>query len=118
MKKQNKIKVASELLKNTTNIYIQNELTKYIEAIESNEMTKLNEDLDLRVCHIIESAFDIEGFGIHEIPIYYSYVFSNENKGEWFDLVKFEGVVSPRYIEVDCEYDAETIQEAISKYKF
>lgn len=117
-----KMQIASELLKNSTNIYIQNLIDKYIENIHVIENNKCeNEELirfDNCISYIKKVGFDIIDWMLFEIPIFYSYCFWNKKTKKAFDLAVWNiGEVIPRYL--DCganEQDAKTIQEAIEKY--
>lgn len=111
-----KLQVAYELLKNTTNIYLKSEIENYIKAVELNRLTE-NNTLDIRLEYILNEKFDITGWMLYEIPIDYAYCFFNESTKESFDLDLFDGVVTPAYInENACERDAKSIQEAIDNF--
>lgn len=119
-----KIQIANELLKNTTNIPLQDFIKHYI-MIERNDIMNEYEDekdilrLDKCIEYIVESEFDITGWGLNEIPVYYDYVFFNKEKKKAFDLIIYNlnDRVIPSYIDRNYnDQDATTIQEAIEKY--
>ncbi|MCU5287996.1 hypothetical protein [Bacillus paranthracis] len=122
-----KIEIAKELLKNSLNIYIKNKIEKYIFHIEEIEEgvyfnKKDHEDDSLIrfhncITYIHKTGFDIKGWMLYEIPIYYSHCFYNENTEQRFDLMVLNiGEVIPAYIDHSEEKDAKTIEEAIRKY--
>lgn len=118
-----KLQIAKELLKNTRNqctkflsIYIAN-----IESIEKNENDDIDKEflrLDSCISYIQSVNFDITGFGLFDIPIYYAHVFNNKKTNQVFDLAVLGlTTVTPRYLDFSCcEQDAKSIQEAIEKY--
>ncbi|PGA62192.1 hypothetical protein [Bacillus pseudomycoides] len=119
-----KLEIANELFKNSYNVYIKEFIEKYLlnfKGLEKGEYE--NEDdglIRLHDCisYIKEKDFDIRGWGIWEIPIFYAHVFSNKTTNEFFDLAVWDiGKVIPRYIdEHSNEQDAKSIEEAIKKY--
>ncbi|PGA62241.1 hypothetical protein [Bacillus pseudomycoides] len=123
-----KLEIAKELLKNSLNIYIKAKIEKYIFHFEEFEggvyfnKKDLEDDSLIRfhncISYIQETGFDIKGWMLYEIPIYYSHCFYNKSKGQRFDLMVLNvGEVIPAYIDYSEEKDAETIEEAIKKYK-
>ncbi|MGM1370603.1 hypothetical protein [Bacillus thuringiensis] len=122
-----KIEFAKELLKNSLNIYIKIKIEEYISHFEEIEegsyFNKKNHEDDSLIrfhnciTYIQEKGFDIKGWMLYEIPIYYSHCFYNENTGQRFDLMVLNiGEVIPAYIDYSEEKDAKTIEEAIKKY--
>lgn len=117
-----KMQIANELLKNSTNIYIQSFIRKYIENIDVIENNKCEDKalirLDNCVSYIKEVGFDISNWALVEIPIFYSHCFWNKETRKAFDLAVWDiGEVIPRYLDSEVnEQDAKTIQEAIEKY--
>lgn len=128
-----KLQIANELLKNTTNIYLKNQLENYIANmnlyiyghISEGDFEILDEGIALDMCitYIEKEKFDITDWQLFEIPIYYvplqykTHVFYNSKTKQMFDLAVFyDGEVIPRYIANGSEKDATSIQEAIEKY--
>ncbi|MFJ8531106.1 hypothetical protein [Bacillus sp. NPDC094106] len=117
-----KIEIAEELLKNTPNIYMQKiiqEYRWYCDFIEKGEFECGEDTILIRfhncISYIKEVGFDIRGWGLWEIPIYYSHCFFNKNTGKWFDLAVWDiGEVIPTYIDgCSNEQIAKSIEEAI-----
>ncbi|MCP1181231.1 hypothetical protein NKS28_27865 [Bacillus sp. 1663tsa1] len=119
-----KIEIAKELLENSLNIYIKKKIEEYIFHFEEGDYfnEKNHEDDSLIrfhncITYIQEKGFDIKGWMLYEIPIYYSHCFYNKNTEQRFDLMVLNvGEVIPAYIDYSEEKDAETIEEAIRKY--
>ncbi|MCU4771052.1 hypothetical protein [Bacillus toyonensis] len=124
-----KIEIAKELLKNSLDIYRKEKIEGYIshfEAIEDevyfNEKG-IGKDFLIRfnncITYIQEVEFDIKGWMLYEIPIYYCYCFYNKSTEQRFDLTVFDsGEVKPTYINQTEEKYAKTIEEAIKKYNY
>lgn len=117
-----KIQIAHELFNNTSNVYLKKFISEYIENIEEIESNKCVEKEFIRfdncITYIKEVDFDIAGWMLFEIPIFYSYCFWNKITKKAFDLAVWDiGEVIPRYLD-NCsnEQDANSIQEAIEKY--
>ncbi|PDY14160.1 hypothetical protein COO16_04150 [Bacillus pseudomycoides] len=120
-----KIEIAEELLKNTPNIYMQKiiqEYRWYCDSIEKGEFESDEDTTLIRfhncISYIKEVGFDIRGWGLWEIPIFYSHCFYNKHTKEQFDLAVLKlGEVIPRFINhCSNEQDANSIQEAIENY--
>ena len=117
----NKIEVAEEILKNSKNKGIKQFITEYVSYLKNGVELK-SDDLirfDKCISYIKEIGFDINGWMLSEIPIYYAHCFWNETIKKAFDLDIFEinGVVIPTYIDdTSNEQEAKTIEEAIEKY--
>ncbi|MDP2947190.1 MAG: hypothetical protein Q8N88_03670 [Nanoarchaeota archaeon] len=113
-----KLCVTSELLKNSSNKQIVEFIYHYIQNLKDGELDKEDKKLNARIEYILSSNFDIAGFGIHAIPIHYSYVFHNKQKNQWFDLVLHkDSLVEPVFINVECnEEDALSIEDAVLRY--
>lgn len=117
-----KMKIASELLTNSTNIYIKKFIDDYIKNIGKIENNKCEDESLVRfdncISYIKEKEFDIIGWMLFEIPIFYSHCFWNMSKKKAFDLAVWDiGEVIPRYLDSNSnEQDANTIQDAIEKY--
>ena len=117
-----KIQIAKELLKNTKKYYEHNLLKNYIENINeienkvcnNKELKRLNDCIK----YIKDTGFDITGWMLDDIPIFYAHCFFNKYKGEMFELAVWgEGIVTPVYINEEInEVDADTIQEAILNF--
>lgn len=125
----NRIEIAKELLKNTTNIYLKKDIENYILNIDyyitghilKNEfyISDTVMGLDMCISYIEKENFNITNWGLFEIPIYYSYVFYNDKTIQMFDIAIFEdATVIPRYLSKGNEKNAKSIQEAIEKYDF
>lgn len=113
-----KLQIAEELLKNSTDNSLSKYIREYIECLKNNRLH--NEEmilLDNGITYIRDVNFDFTGWMLQESPIGYSYIFYNEANNQRFDLAIFNtGEVVPRYIKESNERDADTIQEAISEY--
>lgn len=115
--------IASELRNNTTNMNLKKFIDEYISKIKDIESKKCDIDavelirFDNCVYYIKSVNFDITGWMLFEIPIFYSHCFYNEKTKQCFDLAVWDiGQVIPRYIDSGNEQDTKTIQEAIEKY--
>ena len=113
--------VAKLLLDNTKDDYLKKFISIYISEI--TEGNKVFEEPALNRFHncidyIANEKFDIKGWQLFEIPVFYAHCFRNEMTNERFDLSVWDiGKVVPRYLDDNCnEQDAKTIQEAIIKY--
>lgn len=123
MPSMNKLQIAHELLKNTTNIYLREFIRSYIENMQTIENGQADVDeplirFDNCISYIEKVQFDIMEWGLWEIPIFYSHCFWNEKAKQFFDLAVWDiGEVIPRYLDSRaCEEDAKSIPEAIEKY--
>lgn len=123
MPSMNKLEIAQELLKNTTNIYLREFIRGYIENMQTIENGQADVDeplirFDNCISYIEKVQFDITEWGLWEIPIFYSHCFWNEKTKQFFDLAVWDiGEVIPRYLDSRaCEEDAKSIPEAIEKY--
>ncbi|MNW32195.1 hypothetical protein D3C74_91330 [compost metagenome] len=121
--------IAEELLKNTTNIYLKEFIQVYIKQINHLEQGTYDKDsieyefetlLRFHSCitFIDNVQFNITGWQLNDIPIYYSHCFYNENTKESFDLAVWEiGQAIPVFINSDAnEEETDTIQNAINNY--
>lgn len=125
-----KLEIAKELLENSLNTYIKKKIEEYIfhfEELESGVYcNKSNREDDSLIrfhnctTYIHETGFNIKGWMLYEIPIYYSHCFYNESIEKRFDLMVLHiGEVIPGYIDdYSVEKAAETIEEAIKKYSY
>jgi len=122
-----KLQIANELLKNTTNIYLKNQIENYIANMNGYINGYVSEGdfeildngiaLDMCITYIEKEKFDIKDWQLFEIPIYYAHVFYNPKTEQMFDIAVFaDGEVTPRYISKGNEKDATSILEAIEKY--
>lgn len=123
----NKLKIAKELLKNTTNIYLRIFIEEYIDNF--NEIQSKNNEIleeldffgyinfDKCLEYINQSKFDITNWYLGEIPISVIYSFYNEQRKENFDLcIDDKGNIIPEYIDENYNpSEANSIQEAIQK---
>ena len=114
-----KLLIASENLHNTLDKDLSRSLISYINEINNPSKVKSNDfvDIDKRMDYINEQSFDISGWGLWEIPIEYCYIFHHKLNNLWFDLNRLEDEVIPCYLSGFSETEAESINEAISKYK-
>lgn len=116
-----KIKIAETILENTTNVYMREFISDYINEIKTQpkHMDVTYARFDCCIDYIMESGFEIRGWGLWEIPIFYSHCFWNKQEKKAFDLAVWDiGKVIPRYIKNGNEEDAASIQEAIEKYDY
>ncbi|MGC6589083.1 hypothetical protein ACPV3A_29580 [Paenibacillus sp. Dod16] len=69
------------------------------------------------ISYIEKERYNISGWMLFEIPVFYSHCFYNEQTQEAFDLAVWDiGEVIPRYLDsASNEQDAKTIQDAINK---
>lgn len=118
----NKIDILKELIKNSTNRWIKEDLENYVELIEESDPPIFLDDtfvrLDNCIDFIIKVEFDISGWALDEIPIYYCHCFCHNETGKYFNLNVVDiGHVVPSYINSSSnEQDANSIQEAIEKF--
>lgn len=123
-----KLQIANELLKNTENIYLKNYLENYIANMNGYISGHISENdfeildggiaLDLIFNYIEKENFNITGWQLIEIPIYFVHIFHNPLTKQAFELhVLEDGQVIPRYISNGNEKDATIIQEAIERYE-
>ncbi len=119
-----KNEIANELLKNTTNKYLKEFLSNCIasmQQIDENNCSQCSEEL-LRlndcITYIESSNFNISGWQLREVPIYYAHIFYNEETGKMFDLDVFDiGTAMPTYIDSNSsEREADSIEDAIDRY--
>lgn len=115
-----KLSIAEELKMNSTNIYIKHFLDDYTYLLQLDKPF-IEEDyirLDNCIEYISKSEFDIKGWLLWEIPIFYSHCFLYKDYSKAFDLAVWDiGEVIPRYLDDSaCEQDAKSISEAIEKY--
>ncbi|MCU6603821.1 hypothetical protein OCO53_25610 [Peribacillus frigoritolerans] len=118
----NKLEIANELLKNTRNEYLKVFISNYILMMEELE-NGYDGDNDLIrfhncVSYIEKENFDIKGWMLFEIPIFYCHCFWNTQTKKSFDLKVWDiGNVIPQYLDSEIhERPAKTIQEAINNY--
>ncbi|MGE7609721.1 hypothetical protein ACQKML_24420 [Peribacillus frigoritolerans] len=118
----NKLKIAEELLNNTRNDYLKVLISNYMLNMEELE-NGYDGDKDLMrfhncISYIEKENFDITGWMLHEIPIFYSHCFWHEQTNKSFDLAVWDlGEVIPRYLDSEInERDAKSIQEAIDNF--
>lgn len=118
-------KIATELLKNSTNMYIKEFIEKYISNIAALENNKISDDTLLRfhtcIKYINSVSFDITDWELCEIPIEYAHVFRNIKDNKYFDLDVFSSNLTeaiPTYLKDSGEHSASSIEEAIEKYSW
>lgn len=116
-----KVEIANELLKNSTSVYQKELIKKYIESIDKLDNKCINKELirfDNCISYFLDEKFDITGWMLFDIPIFYSHCFWNTKSKQAFDLAVWNiGEIIPRYLDSEAdEQDAKTIQEAIEKY--
>ena len=115
-----KVRIAETILENTVNICMREFISDYINEIRThtNDMDVAYARFDCCIDYIMESGFDMHGWGLWEIPIFYSHCFWNKTEKKAFDLAVWDiGEVIPRYIKDGNEHDASSIEEAIEKGK-
>lgn len=116
-----KIGIAEIILENTMNVYMREFISDYINEIRTHtkDMDAAYARIDSCIDYIMESGFDMHGWGLWEIPIFYRYCFWNKTEKKAFDLAVWDiSEVIPRYIKNDNEEDAVSIEEAIEKYDY
>ncbi|WP_341963560.1 hypothetical protein NM897_16900 (plasmid) [Planococcus maritimus] len=116
-----KKEIANELLKNTVeplNVLLSNYLLILSELEEGYESDEQIMRLHYCIKYIEENNFDVEDWGLFEIPHSSVHAFHNKNTDCFFDLTVHDtGEVSPEYL--DNEYNmqgAKSIQDAIANY--
>lgn len=116
------LKCAEEVLKNTRNVYLCDDLESFIDDyLEFGEETDYQELLHvfMKIC---EDGFDLSGFELFEIPHYSVYIFYNKYRNQMFDVCIDDFFDTGEYTciayidENNNECVAYTIQEAIEKY--
>ena len=112
--------IAIELSKNSSTLYKQvfSELITKLEELKKGNCNDI-EVKNLYFCldFISKSNFDITGWKLHQIPIYYAFCFNKKETNEWFDLNVYNGNVKPGYLDnATNEKDALSIEETISNY--
>lgn len=117
-----KLKIAKELLNNTKNDYLKVFISNYMLNTEEFEYGYEGDKDLIRfhncISYIEKEDFDITGWMLYEIPIFYLHCFWNEQTNENFDLAVWDiGEVIPKYLDKEHnEQNAKNIQEAIKKY--
>lgn len=117
-----KLKIAKELFNNTSNEYLKVFISNYILIMEELENGYDGDEDLIRfhncISYIEKEKFNITGWMLQEIPIFYCHCFWNEHSKKSFDLAVWNlGEVIPRYLDSEInERDAKTIQEAIDNY--
>lgn len=115
----NIIDCAKKLLKNTTNIYLKNELEELIingDCMEEDNMYKV-------IKCICADGYDISNFGLLEIPHVSVYCFGNIDNNKFFDVyLNFfnseNKEVSIGFLNDDSNTEnADNIQMAIESYQ-
>ncbi|MGZ9869566.1 hypothetical protein ACU3L3_14200 [Priestia endophytica] len=120
----NKLRIAEELLKNTTPDQLGTLLKNYIFNMRELKQVKYKEEdeklarLYNCIAYIEKENFDITGWALVEIPISFCYCFYNKSTDESFDLKVWDtGRVVPIYLDNEQDdREANSIQEAIEKY--
>ncbi|MCQ4925024.1 hypothetical protein NE686_18125 [Tissierella carlieri] len=117
-----KIEIALELFENTRSKGIKDFIKNYILNIETIEESKCVDEKLIRfdncLSYIEKVDFDISGWMLFDIPIFYAHCFLNNNTKKAFDLAVYDiGKVIVRYIDSDMnEEDCETIEQSIENY--
>lgn len=114
------IKIANELLINTTNESLKVFISNYILNMKVLENSYDEQLIRFHNCitYIEKENFDITGWKLFEIPIFYAHCFRNDKTNQYFDLAVWDiGEVIPRYLDDNCcEQNSKSIQEAIDNY--
>ena len=116
------INLAHTLLRTRHNIYMEEMLVDVMKRTPKNSDEELR-DLQLVLAKINEDGYDMNGFGLWEIPHENVYCFVDESRDRAFDvyIYRTEGAddyATIGYINGSEMCDAESIAEAISKYDF
>lgn len=95
-----KIRIAKTIRENTQNVCMREFISEYICTIE--KCAEFSDEALIRfdncIDYILGSGFDMQGWGLWEIPIFYSHCFWNRQKKKAFDLAVWDiGEVIPRY---------------------
>ncbi|CAK7075558.1 hypothetical protein [Tissierella sp.] len=118
----NKIRITEELLMNSNNFSIKEKLEFYITILKEPDNVLFYDEEFIRLDNVVDyiknEKFNILGWALFDIPVFYSHCFYNEYTKEAFDLAVCDiGEVIPRYLDSSYnEQDAKTIEEAIKKY--
>lgn len=112
-----KEQIANELFNNSKNKFIKKILAEYLnnkKAIEDKVLVRL----DYCINYIESIGFNINGYGLWEIPTHYSYNFFNEKEKKQFDIAVWSKEdLKPRFLDDNFnEKNANSIDEAIEKY--
>ncbi|MFJ7954207.1 hypothetical protein ACIQZG_22145 [Lysinibacillus sp. NPDC096418] len=119
----NKMEIAYELLSNTRSALLKDLIQSVISNIEEIPISNsLNEEIiRFQNCltYIEGSGFNIKGWSLIEIPIYFTFCFADIKNNKFFDLDVYSiDKVIPKYVdESDIEREVETIQIAINRYE-
>lgn len=122
---QLKAGIIDELKSNSVGSSLFEYLEEYEEAYRTNkiekfEMMDIDKVIDYIVNEVDSKKFDIKGWELYEIPIDYCFCFRNKNNEQYFDLCIWtneENKVYPYYMVYSEPHEANSIQEAIEKYK-
>lgn len=115
-----KIEIASELLKNTSNLSLSSFLDRYIYIEKNNFFNEFSKESDVArfnkcIEYLIEAKFNMLGWEL----IYPMYSFYNSNNGKIFilEVLNLESRVIPIYLDENFDkHEAKSIKEAIKKY--
>lgn len=107
---------AEELIKNTLNIYLKSFIEDFIKDCKGDTFTEDTLDFKKVISKIYEDGYDINGFGLDEIPIPEVYCFIHNEKNQKFDVYIYNNDVNIGYMCDGCEYNAVNINEAIKRY--
>lgn len=113
-----KLNIANELEKNTSCIYIKENIVDLLICSEQNiELTERLISLEKCLEYLSEHLENSEGWGIEEIPTNNYYCFLNITDKKAFDLFVTEDLeVIPSYLDVCEQVFASSLSEAIEKY--
>ncbi len=117
-----KVNIAKELLNNSSNVDINKLISDYILNIGKLEQGKCGDEQLMRlhqcISYIKKDNFDITGWMLSEIPIYFIHSFLNKHTNNAFELTALDdGEVIPQYLDNQENLkNAKTIKEAIEKY--
>jgi len=113
--------IAKELLKNTTNIFLQKFINEYIRYANNRNDFEYGINIykfDRCIQYILLEKFNIEGWAFYEQPVDYCFCFRKESTGQMFDLQVHDGhEVLPSFVNGSCcEETVTSINKAIEKY--
>jgi hypothetical protein len=114
--KEEILNLAKKILNNTDLIY-KAELEGFIEDYKNLGENTCYKGMLKVITQILEDGYDVEGFGLYEIPEPHIYIFFNEATEEMFDVTLWNGNAAIAYMDDDhMERKAKNISHAINHY--